>query len=129
MRLVLDTHALIWYVDRDHLLSPTAHAAITNPANELFLSAATVWEMAIKVGIGKLTLSGPYRLWIEKAVTDLRLIHLPVTIEYADAQARLPHHHGDPFDRLLIAQALTDGIAVVGADAVFDRYGVTRLWA
>jgi PIN domain nuclease of toxin-antitoxin system len=129
VRLILDTHALIWYVDQDHLLSRPAHAAITNPGNELFLSAATVWELSIKVGLGKLTLSGPYRPWIEKAISDLRLIQLPVSVEYADAQSRLPHHHGDPFDRLIIAQALTEGVPVVSADAVFDRYGVTRIWA
>src|SRR5947209_7203549 len=106
MRLLLDTHALIWYVDQDHLLTPVAHAAITDPANELLLSAATVWELAIKTGQKKLTLSLPYKDWMNKAVADLALTILPVTVEYADRQANLPLHHKDPFDRLLIAQAL-----------------------
>src|SRR5262245_50312308 len=104
MRLLLDTQALIWYVDQDHLLSPAAHAAITDPNNYLLLSAATAWEIAIKVSLGKLTLSLPYRAWMNKAITDLDLALLPITVEYADALVGLPHHHGDPFDRLLVAR-------------------------
>jgi len=126
--LLLDTHALYWYVDQDHLLSPAAHAAITDPANDLLLSAATVWELAIKVGQKKIALSMPYRPWMEKAIADLGLLLLPVTVEYAERQSVLPPHHKDPFDRLLIAQALVDGIPIVGVDAAFDPYGVTRIW-
>jgi PIN domain nuclease of toxin-antitoxin system len=128
MRLLIDTHALIWYVDQDQLLTPVAHAAITDPANELLLSAATVWELAIKTGQKKLALSLPYRDWMNKAVADLGLTILPVTVEYADKQAGLPTHHKDPFDRLLIAQALVEGVSVVCADAIFDAYGVSRVW-
>lgn len=128
MRVLIDTHAVIWYVDQDHLLGAAAHAAITDPANDLLLSAATVWEVAIKVGLRKLTLSLPYRDWMNRAVADLGLTLLPITVEYADVQAALPLHHRDPFDRLIIAQALAEGIAIVGADAAFDSYGVTRIW-
>jgi PIN domain nuclease of toxin-antitoxin system len=128
MRLLLDTHSLIWYVDQDHLLSAAAHAAITDPKKELLLSAATVWEIAIKVGLKKLTLSLPYRQWMQQAIADLGLSVLPITIDYADVQAALPWHHRDPFDRLIIAQALTEKVPIVSADAVFDPYGVTRVW-
>jgi PIN domain nuclease of toxin-antitoxin system len=128
MRLLLDSHALIWYVDQDHLLTVLAHAAITDPANDLLLSAATVWELAIKTGQKKLTLSLPYRQWMDKAIADLDLNILPVTVVYAERQANLPPHHKDPFDRLIIAQALVEGISVVCADPVFDAYGVKRLW-
>jgi PIN domain nuclease of toxin-antitoxin system len=128
MRLLVDSQSVIWYVDQDHLLSAAAHAAITDPANDLLISAATVWEIAIKVGQRKLTLSSPYRDWMNKAIADLGLRVLPVTVEYADTQAGLPLHHKDPFDRLIIAQALTEGISVVSADAQFNAYGVTRLW-
>lgn len=128
MRLLVDTHALIWYVDQDHLLSPTAYAAIADPANELWISAATVWEIAIKVGLGRLTLSQPYRVWVEKALLDLRATILPITLEYADVQATLPLHHRDPFDRMLIAQAKVDGFSVVSADGQLDAYGVSRIW-
>ena len=86
MRLLLDTQAIIWYVDQDQMLSAAAHAAITDPQNDLLLSAATIWEIAIKVGIGKLALSLPYRQWMQKAIADLGLSLLPVTVKYADVQ-------------------------------------------
>lgn len=128
MRLMLDTQALIWYVDQDHLLSRPAHAAITDSQNDLLLSAASIWEIAIKVGIKKLTLSLPYGPWMTKAIGDLGLAIVPITIYYADAQASLPHHHGDPFDRLIIAQSLVESVPIVSSDAQFDSYGITRIW-
>jgi PIN domain nuclease of toxin-antitoxin system len=128
MKLLLDSQAVIWYVDQDQLLTATAHAAITDPINDLLLSAASIWEIAIKAGIGKLPLNLPYRDWMHRAITDLDLAILPVTVEYAAAQSALPWHHRDPFDRMLIAQALTEGFPIVSADAQFDAYGVTRLW-
>ncbi|MCC6123747.1 MAG: type II toxin-antitoxin system VapC family toxin [Pirellulales bacterium] len=128
MRLLLDTHALIWYVDQDHLLSTSAHAAITDPANDLLLSAGTIWEIGIKVGLSKLSLSMPYREWMNKAIADLGLTLLPISVEYADVQAGLPRHHGDPFDRLLAAQARVENIPLVSSDPIFDRYGLKRIW-
>lgn len=128
MRLLIDIHGLIWYVDQDHLLSPTAHAAITNPAHDLLLSSGTLWEIAIKVGVRKLTLSQPYRPWIEKASADLGLSVLNITVEHAEAQAGLPMHHKDPFDRLLVAQSVIENVPLVSADAHFDPYGISRLW-
>ena len=128
MRILLDSHAVLWYVDQDQMLSGTAHAAITDPANDLLVSAATIRELAIKAAIGKLSLSQPYRLWMNKAMSDLRASLLPVSIDYADAQAGLPFHHRDPFDRLIIAQSLIEGISVVSADGQFDAYGVNRVW-
>jgi len=82
MRLLLDSQALIWYVDQHHLLSRPAHAAITAPQNELLLSAAVIWEIGIKVGSGKLSLSASYQSWVNKAIGDLRLQMLPITVEY-----------------------------------------------
>ena len=128
MKLLLDTHAVIWWVDQDHLPSPVAHSAIGDPANEILLSAATIWEIAIKVGLAKLTLSLPYRQWLEQTMAALGVTVLPVAVEYADVQTTLPFHHRDPFDRLLIAQAVVENVPVVSRDAVFDRYGVTRVW-
>ena len=128
MRVLLDTHALIWYVDQDHLLSPSAHAAITSADNDLLLSAATLWEVSIKVGLKKLALSLPYRQWMNKAIADLGLILLPITVDYADVQAGLPRHHGDPFDRMLIAQAQVENVPLVSADAILDQYGINRIW-
>jgi PIN domain nuclease of toxin-antitoxin system len=128
MKLLLDSHAVLWYVDQDHLLSRAAHAAITDPTNDLCISAATIWEVAIKVGSGKLALSFAFRPWIEKAIVDLRATVLPITIEYADKQASLPKYHGDPFDRLLVAQAFVEQMPIVSADVILDQYGVSRLW-
>lgn len=128
MRILLDTHTLIWALDDPTQLSGAATTALQDPANDLLLSAATVWELAIKIGQKKLTLSLPYRDWMTKAIADLTLTLLPVTVDYADRQANLPFHHKDPFDRLIIAQALVETVPVVCADAIFDAYGVSRVW-
>lgn len=128
MRLLIDSHALIWYVDQDHLLSPAAHAAITDPAHDLLLSAGSIWEIAIKFGLGKLVLSQPYKLWMTRAISDLAISVLPITLEHADVQAGLPRHHGDPFDRLLIAQAIVEQVSIISGDSNMDLYGITRLW-
>ncbi|MFI5380407.1 MAG: type II toxin-antitoxin system VapC family toxin [Tepidisphaerales bacterium] len=128
MRLLLDTHTLLWAVDQPQQLGPQALAALQDPANELLLSAATVWEIAIKVGLKKLSLSLPYREWITKAIADLGLSVLPITVEYANVLVGLARHHRDPFDRLLVAQALAENIPVVTVDAEFDKYGVGRIW-
>ena len=128
MKLLLDTHAVIWWVDHDELLSESAHEAIADPQNELLISAASIWEISIKVGIGKLKLSFPYREWMSKAVADLRASVLPISVVSCDVQCSLPLHHGDPFVRLIIAQSSVEQIAIVSSDEVFDRYGVHRLW-
>ena len=128
MRLLIDSHALIWYVDQDHLLSPAPHAAMMDPSNVLLLSAGSILEIAIKVSLGKLVLSRPYKLWITQAMSDLGVTLLPITVEYADVQASLPRHHGDPFDRLMVAQAIVEHVSIVSADASLDVYGITRLW-
>jgi PIN domain nuclease of toxin-antitoxin system len=128
MKLLVDAHAIIWAVDDPSRLAPDAAAALRDPANELLVSAGTVWEISIKVGLKKLSLSMPYRQWMNKAVADLGLTMMPITVEYADVQAGLPHHHGDPFDRLLAAQALAENLSLVSADSVFDTYGVKRIW-
>src|SRR5438046_1269843 len=105
MRLLVDAHSMIWAVEQPAKLSAAAAAALQDPSNELLLSSATIWEIAIKVGLGKLKLSLPYRQWMTKAMSDLNMSILPITVDYAQAQSNLPRHHGDPFDRMLVAQA------------------------
>ncbi len=83
MRYLLDAHALIWFVDQDHLLSPNAHAIMSNSTNDLVLSAATIWEIGIKVGLQKLPLSMPFKQWMNKAIADLGIVILPITVEYS----------------------------------------------
>jgi PIN domain nuclease of toxin-antitoxin system len=128
MRLLLDSHALIWYVDADHLVSRAAYDAISDRSIELLLSAATIWEISIKVGLQKLTLSKPYSDWMDKAVSDLGLNILPIKVGHANALLALENIHRDPFDRLMAAQSLVESVSIVSNDRVFDRYGVKRLW-
>ncbi len=92
------------------------------------MSAATIWEIAIKVGLSKLSLSIPYQVWMSQAIVDLGASILPVTVEFAGAQSVLPSHHRDPFDRLMIAQALNEGLTLISKDSVFHLYGVHQLW-
>jgi PIN domain nuclease of toxin-antitoxin system len=128
VRLLVDAHAFIWAVDDPSKLGTQAVTALQDPGNDLLLSAGTIWEIAIKVGLGKLSLSMPYRQWMNQAITDLGMTVLPITVEYADVQGNLPKHHGDPFDRLLVAQAKVENMALVSADPGFDPYGINRLW-
>lgn len=128
MRLLVDTHAVIWAADDPSKLGARAASALQDPGNELFLSAGTTWEIAIKVGLGKLSLSMSYREWMNHAIADLGMIVLPITVEYAESQSNLPRHHGDPFDRLLVAQAQVENMTLVSADPGFDSYGIARLW-
>jgi PIN domain nuclease of toxin-antitoxin system len=128
VRFIIDTHVLILSVDEPTNLTGTATNLLQDPPNDLVVSAATIREAAIKVGLGKLTLSQPYRSWMNQALSDLGATILPITVDHADVQAGLPHHHRDPFDRLIIAQSLVEGIAIVSADGQFDAYRVNRLW-
>lgn len=128
MRLLLDSHTLIWAADDPGKLTAQAQSLILDPANDRLVSAATVWEMAIKFSLGKLPLSLPYRPWMDKVIADLVLDVLPITLDHAERQTGLPWHHRDPFDRLLAAQVLTEGIPLVSDDAIFDQYGVNRIW-
>ncbi len=112
MRLLLDSHTLIWSADRPDQITTAAITAMGNPANELLVSAATIWEIAIKFGLGRLPLSLPYRHWMDKAIADLGLVLLPITLDHAERQAGLPWHHRDPFDRLIVAQAHVEGVAL-----------------
>ena len=128
MRHLVDAHSLIWALDDPRKLGNRSIAVLEDPANELVVSAGTIWELSIKVGLGKLSLSLPFRTWIEKALVDLGLVVSPITLEVAERQMALPFHHRDPFDRLLVAQCLLEAIPIVSADSVFDQYGVGRIW-
>jgi PIN domain nuclease of toxin-antitoxin system len=128
MRHLLDAHSLIWALDDPRKLGKRAVAVLEDPANELLVSVGTIWEISIKAGLGKLSLSLPYRQWMERASADLGLSVLPLTLEHAERQMSLPYHHRDPFDRLLVAQCLVEGVSLVSADTVFDQYGFTRTW-
>ena len=124
MRLLLDTHALIWWLARK-LMSEDAESAIAAPENEVVVSAASVWEAEIKAAAGRLNLSGDLIHGVEKS----GFAELPVRFEHGRAAARLPLHHRDPFDRMLIAQARLEGLVLVTRDPTFRRYDVPVLAA
>lgn len=128
MKLLLDTHALLWFVWNHPKLSAAARSLIADPKNALFFSAASIWEIAIKVGIGKLTLADPYDVFMNQAIRTTGLTILPIEIRHAAAVTSLPPHHGDPFDRMLAAQALVETMCFVSIDAIFDGYALKRLW-
>ena len=128
MRHLLDAHSLIWALDDPSKLGRQAIAVLEDPANELVISICTVWELSIKTGLNKLSLSLPYRQSIERALADLGLAISPITLDFAERQMALPFHHRDPFDRLLAAQCLFESMPIVSADSVFDQYGVIRVW-
>lgn len=128
MRLLLDTHALLWFVWNHPNLSAAARALMTDPKNTLLFSAASIWEIAIKVGVGKLALADPFDVFMNQAINTTGVAVLPVEVLHAAALPALPFHHRDPFDRMLVAQALVEGIALVSVDNVFSVYGVTRYW-
>lgn len=127
MRLLLDTHVFIWWADQQESLPATALSALNDEANELILSVASVWEMQIKVQLGKLKLSLPLEELVETQVetNDVRI--LPVELVHVLALDALPFHHKDPFDRLLIAQSIHEDVTLVSVDPEFHAYSVKLL--
>lgn len=125
MNLLLDTHTLIWVFSNDPRLSGRATAAIRDPNNMVFVSAVTAWEIAIKKAIGKLKAPGNY----EEGLRRYRFTPLDITTPHALATEHLPPHHSDPFDRLLIAQAQLEKLAIVTRDQRFKAYGVPLIEA
>jgi PIN domain nuclease of toxin-antitoxin system len=128
MRFLLDTHAFLWFVLNDSQLSPKALQLIVEPTHDILISSASYWELAIKISLGKYQIPGSFQVWMEQQIAANAFQILPITIAHAATVTILPFHHRDPFDRLLIAQALTEKIAIVSADRVFDSYSVLREW-
>jgi PIN domain nuclease of toxin-antitoxin system len=127
MRLLLDTHVFIWWADDPEKLSPAALAALEDEANELLLSVASVWEMQIKIQLGKLKLSLPLKELVKNQQETNNLTVSPVALPHVLALEALPFHHKDPFDRLLIAQSIEEGLTLVTADSQFSAYSVKLL--
>ena len=119
MRLLLDTHILLWALNDDPALKPAWREAL-NRADSLHVSAATIWEIAIKRALGKLHVDGDP----SREAREAGCVALSITWEHGEAAGALPPHHGDPFDRLIIAQARLEGLTVLTADALFVRYDV-----
>jgi PIN domain nuclease of toxin-antitoxin system len=128
VKLLLDTHAFLWFLADDRHLSSKARRRLEDPRNESYLSIASVWEMAIKVGLGKLRLADPLDALLDRGARDNRIALLGITRAHVLAVVALPDVHRDPFDRLLVAQARSEGLALVARDPAFDGYGVRRIW-
>lgn len=122
-RLLLDTQVFLWWLADDPALGSRARKEIGKGSSLVFISAVSIWEMAIKKALGKL--NAPEG--VEDAVEDERFIGLPVSLHHAARASALPPHHRDPFDRMLIAQAQTEGLILVSGDGMFERYGIEVL--
>lgn len=128
MRLLLDTHTFLWFAFKAPELPLLTRELLEDDASDLYFSHASVWEMAIKVSIGKLHFSTDVIALVTEQMQKEDILPLPINYTHLALIEAMPLHHKDPFDRLLIAQAQAENLIVVSIDAGFDRYGITRLW-
>lgn len=128
MRLLLDTHALLWWLAGDEQLSLKARKALADRRHEIVVSAASAWEVTTKHRLGKLPMAGPLAVDFDREVRRQGFTGLPISMVHAQVAGALPGNHRDPFDRVLIAQAREERLALVSNETVFDDYGVSRYW-
>lgn len=128
MRILLDTHTLLWFALSDPRLSANATSLILDPAHEKLVSPASYWEIAIKISTKKYALASPYEDFFRGAIDDNGFRVLAIEPRHTAALTTMLYHHKDPFDRLIIAQAMVENVSLVSVDSGFDAYGVTRLW-
>ena len=128
MKILIDTQAIIWFAENNHQLSKLARTAIENPGNICFVSMASFWEMSIKINLGKLTITGLTLQEFMDEIAENNFLTLDIQRSHVITNERLPLFHRDPFDRLIIAQAITENMHIVSSDAAFDNYPVTRIW-
>lgn len=127
MRLLLDTHAFLWFIGDSPALSARAKSVL-EAENELFLSIGSLWEIAIKLRLGKLSLAMPAESLMTEHLIANSIETMPISVPHLIQLSTLPLHHRDPFDRLIIAQAIVERMPVVSADPAFDRYPIERMW-
>jgi PIN domain nuclease of toxin-antitoxin system len=128
VRALLDTHAFLWWISGDDLLSERAQQAIADGRNEIFVSAASIWEIAIKARLGRLSVPGDPGQFIGGQVVENAFRGLPIMAGHALRVWELPDHHRDPFDRMLVAQAQVEGLALISRDPHVARYDVEVVW-
>ena len=131
MKCFLDTHVFLWYVEDSPALSQATLKVINDGTNEIFLSHASVWEIAIKYNLGKLELKlngQSFQGFIEAQIFDNRIELLPIRLSHIALVSQLSQHHRDPFDRLLVAQAQAENLTLISADTALDAYEIQRLW-
>jgi PIN domain nuclease of toxin-antitoxin system len=128
VRALLDTHTFIWFAEGSASLSAVAAEFIGDGENDLLLSVASLWEMAIKVNLGRLRFDAPFDEWITEHLQRLAIDVAQITVPHLAVIATLPLHHRDPFDRMIAAQGIADGLPIVSVDKAFDSYPVSRIW-
>jgi PIN domain nuclease of toxin-antitoxin system len=128
MNLLLDTHAFLWFVWDDERLSQTAKRLIEDPSHAKHVSVASGWEIAIKCSLGKLRLDDSAATFIPRELAANGFALMSITLKHVAGVENLPFHHRDPFDRLIVAQCLSDALDVVSRDSSFDEYGIRRHW-
>jgi PIN domain nuclease of toxin-antitoxin system len=125
---LIDTHTFLWFINDDPFLSLNAKVLIENPQHHIYLSVASLWEMAIKISLGKLELPLPFDDFINRQLDQNLISLLPITTAHTALVATLPFHHRDPFDRLIIAQSQSERLPIIGKDTLFDLYPIIRYW-
>ncbi len=129
MNYLIDTHAFLWYITNDPSLSQTAKQIIGNHANTIFVSIASMWEISIKVSQNKLTIiPQPFIPFIENQLKINDFLLLPIKLNDVGVVSTLPFYHKDPFDRIMIAQAMVNQMPLISVDALFDSYPITKIW-
>lgn len=128
MRLLLDTHSFLWFIAGSELLSESARHQIADLDNEAFVSIASLWEIAIKTSTGKLTLARPFEVLILEQLELNEIEILPIKLDHLAVLTKLARHHRDPFDRLLVAQALAEGLPIISKDPAFQGYPIQVFW-
>ena len=128
MRILLDTHAFLWWLAGSDRLSDTARIAVADPENVILVSAASAWEITTKHRLGKLPGADVVAEDVQACLEDQGFLQLPITVAHAERAGRLPDLHRDPFDRMLIAQSLAHDLPVVSIESLFDVYGIRRIW-
>lgn len=127
MKILIDTHIFIWYFQGSEKMKIDILCTLDDPENTLYLSIVSLWEISIKIGLGKLKLQVPFSE-LEAVVKRFNIETLPIMFADTNRYQYLPLHHRDPFDRMLIAQAMNHSLVVVSADAAFDAYPIQRIW-
>lgn len=128
MKLIIDTHVLIWSYFDPQKLTQRAQTYLTDPNNSFCISAASHWEIAIKIGTKKLSLRESFADFVQHAVFDNGIAISGIEPRHSEKLASLPHHHRDPFDRMLVSQALVEQLPIISIDQILDAYGVQRIW-
>ena len=128
MKLLLDTHTFIWFNLNDARLTDHARRSIEDATNQILISPASYWEIAIKISNKRFSINVPYEIFWQSGIDDRGFDILPIELRHTSELLAMPFHHKDPFDRLLVAQALAEKIPLISNDATLDAYGIVRIW-